>query len=44
VRLAGHVALMGIRGMHTGLVKKPESKRALGTFRLRQNDNIKNVS
>jgi hypothetical protein len=42
MRWAGHVARMGEnRGVHRGLVGKPEGKRPLGRSRRRWEDNIK---
>jgi hypothetical protein len=42
MRWAGHVARMGEdRGVHRGLVGKPEGKRPLGRPRRRWEDNIK---
>jgi hypothetical protein len=42
MRWAGHVALMGEkRGVHRGLVGKPEGKRPLGRPRRRWETNIK---
>jgi hypothetical protein len=40
-RWEGHVARMGIRGIHRILVGKPEGKRPPGGLRRRWNDNIK---
>ena len=41
LRWAGHVVLMGGRGVHRVLVRKPEGKRPLGRPRRRWEDNIK---
>jgi hypothetical protein len=42
MRWAGYVARMGEeRGVHMGLVRKPEGKRPLGRPRRRWEDNIK---
>jgi hypothetical protein len=42
MRLAGHVALMGVgRGVHRVLVGKPEGKSPVGRPRLKWEDNIK---
>jgi hypothetical protein len=41
MRWAGHVARMGRRVMHIGLVEKPNGKRPLGRPERRWVDNIK---